>query len=120
MTKSTTFEGGCHCGAVRYRVSGLNLDSTITCNCSRCSKLGSVLSFVPADSFALLSGEDHLIDYQFNKKVIHHLFCNICGVQSFSRGIGQDGTPMVAVNVRCLDGVDVDSLTPQKFDGKNY
>lgn len=120
MTENTNFEGGCHCGAVRYRVNGLNLDSTITCNCSRCSMLGSILSFVPADSFTLLSGEDHLTDYQFNKKVIHHLFCDICGIQSFSRGVGQDGRPMVAVNVRCLEGVDIDTLAPQKFDGKNY
>lgn len=120
MNENNTFEGGCHCGAVRYRVSGLNLSSTITCNCSRCAKLGSVLSFVPADSFNLLSGEDKLTDYQFNKKLIHHLFCSICGIQSFSRGVGQDGSPMVAVSVRCIDGVDVDALSPQKFNGKDY
>lgn len=114
------YTGGCHCGAVRYQVSGLDLGQTITCNCSRCSKLGSILSFVPSDSFNLLSGEDQLTDYQFNKMVIHHLFCKICGVQSFSRGVGEDGTPMVAVNARCLDGVDMDSLSPQKFDGKSY
>jgi hypothetical protein len=120
MTENTTFEGGCHCGAVRYKVSGLKLDGLITCNCSRCSMLGSILSFIPADSFNLLSGEDKLIDYQFNKKIIHHLFCRICGVQSFSRGVGPDGAPMVAVNVRCLDGVNIDALSPQKFDGKSY
>lgn len=119
MSENNTFEGGCHCGAVRYQVSGLDLSSTITCNCSRCAKLGSVLSFVPIESFNLISGEDKLTDYQFNKKVIHHLFCNICGVQSFSRAVGPDGVATVAVNVRCLDDVDIDSLSPQKFDGKN-
>jgi hypothetical protein len=81
---------------------------------------GVILSFVPADSFVLLNGEDHLTDYQFNKKVIHHLFCNICGIQSFSRGVGHDGALMVAVNVRCLDGVDIESLSPKKFDGKSH
>lgn len=119
MSETNTFEGGCHCGAVRYRVGGLDLTSTITCNCSRCSKLGVILSFVPADSFNLISGEDHLTDYRFNKKVIHHLFCDICGIQSFSRGVGQDGKEMVAINVRCLDGVDIASLSPQNYDGKN-
>jgi hypothetical protein len=120
MSGNNTFEGGCHCGAVRYRVGGLDLGNTITCNCSRCSKLGHILSFVPADSFSLLSGEEYLTDYQFNKKVIHHLFCNICGIQSFGRGVGKDGAPTVAVNVRCLDDIDIDQVVPQKFDGKNY
>src|SRR3989344_5696590 len=106
MDSETVHNGGCHCGAVRYQVSGLDLDNTITCNCSRCSKLGSVLSFVPIESF--------------NLKVIHHLFCSVCGVQSFSRGVGQNGQPMVAVNVRCLDDVDLELLSPQKFNGKDY
>ena len=79
-----------------------------------------MLSFVPAESFNLLSGEDKLTDYQFNKKVIHHLFCNICGVQSFSRGVDAEGRQAVAVNVRCLDGVDAESLNSQQFDGKSY
>lgn len=120
MSETNTLEGGCHCGAVRFRVSGLDLDQTITCNCSRCSKLGSVLSFLPAESFNLLSGEDKLTDYQFNRKVIHHLFCSVCGVQSFSRAVDGEGKPGVAVNVRCLDGIDTDSLKPQKFDGKSF
>lgn len=120
MSENNTFAGGCHCEAVRFQVTGLDLSSTITCNCSRCSKLGNVLSFVPAESFNILSGEDKLTDYQFNKKTIHHLFCSICGIQSFSKAVSPEGVPTVAVNVRCLDGVDVDSLTPQKFDGKNF
>ncbi len=47
-----------------------------------------------------------------------HLFCSTCGTQSFARGQKPDGTKMVAVNVRCLDGVDVSTLSPQHFDGK--
>jgi len=63
MQEKNTFTGGCHCGVVRFQVSGLDLEHTVTCNCSRCSKLGSILSFVPAESFNLISGEDHLTDY---------------------------------------------------------
>lgn len=116
----TTHKGGCHCGAVRYQVENVDLANTITCNCSRCAKLGTILTFVPATSFLLLSGEDKLTDYQFNKKVIHHLFCNVCGIQSFSKGVGKGGEQTVAVNARCLDGVDIDDLAPEKFDGKKY
>lgn len=115
---STHHTGGCHCGAVRFNVDA-DLASTISCNCSICAKSGSILTFVPASAFTLLQGEDNLTDYQFNKKVIHHLFCKTCGIRSFGRGTGPDGTPTVAVNVRCLDDIDLDTLTPHKYDGKS-
>ena len=114
---STSYTGGCHCGAVRYQVQA-DLASAITCNCSICGKSGSILSFVPADQFTLLQGEESLTDYQFNKKMIHHVFCKVCGIRSFARGTGSGGAPMVAINARCLDGVDVNTLTPYAYDGK--
>jgi PAS domain-containing protein len=64
-----------------------------------------------------LAAEDALTTYHFNKKVIDHLFCSTCGVTSFARGKKPDGTPMVAVNTRCLDGVDVQKLEVTHFDG---
>ena len=60
----------------------------MSCNCSICQKRGALLTFVPAAQFKLLSGEDELTDYQFNKKIVHHLFCSHCGVGSFARGNG--------------------------------
>ncbi len=110
--------GGCHCGAVRYEAT-TGLVPVIACNCSFCSKLGSLLTFVPEDQFTLLAGDDNLTDYQFNHHVIHHLFCATCGVESFARGIGPDGAEMVAINVRCLEEVDVSALEITTFDGKN-
>jgi hypothetical protein len=49
--------------------------------------------------------------------MIHHVFCATCGVQSFARGTLPNGTEIVSINVRCLDGVDVDALKVKKFDG---
>lgn len=118
MAEEKSYEGGCHCGAVRYRVT-MALDRAITCNCSICQKTGTVLSFVPAARFSLLQGEDALTDYQWGKKRIHHLFCRRCGVRSFARGAMPDGTPMAAVNVRCLDGVDLDAVATTRFDGRS-
>jgi hypothetical protein len=112
------YAGGCQCGAVRYEVS-VDLDSTITCNCSRCGRLGSILTFAPKESFTLLAGEGAMTDYQFNRHVIHHLFCTTCGIQSFARGTGPNGAEIIAVNVRCLDGVDAEALSPQAFDGRS-
>lgn len=118
MAELETYSGGCHCGKVRYQVK-LDLASPVlSCNCSLCGKIGSLLTFVPPDQFMLLSGEDHLTDYLFNKHIIHHLFCQSCGVKSFARGVGPKG-PMVAINARCLDGIGPDQLNIVNYDGKS-
>jgi hypothetical protein len=117
MSEPKTYTGGCHCGKVRYRAK-LDLEKpVIACNCSMCGRVGSMLTFIGADDFTLLSGEEVLTDYLFNHKHIHHLFCSVCGIKSFARGMNKD-RPMVAVNTRCLDDVDIDKLTVQHFDGK--
>lgn len=111
--------GGCQCGAVRYEVD-VDIAKPIACNCSRCGRLGTILSFAPEESFTLKSGADSLTTYKFNKHVIDHQFCKVCGIQSFSRGKAPDGRAMVAINVRCLDGIDANDLTPEKVDGRSY
>jgi hypothetical protein len=118
MPDAKTYQGSCHCGKVRYEVT-TDLASVIACNCSMCSRAGTLLAFVPVEQFKLLSGEGNLTDYQFNKHVIHHHFCSTCGIKSFARGIGQGGKEMRAINVRCLEGVDLDGLAVKKVDGKS-
>ena len=119
MTDSMkTWTGGCHCGRVRYEVES-DLQGLFNCNCSICQKRGTILTFVPGPKFHLVSGDDALTDYQFSKNVIHHLFCSTCGVASFARGEKPGVGPMVAVNVRCLDGVDAAELKPTLIDGRS-
>ncbi len=118
MGEAKKYSGSCHCGKVRYEVM-LDLGPVLSCNCSICSRKGHLLAFVPVEQFALLSGEGALTDYQFGKKRIHHLFCSTCGISSFSKGLGPDGKEMRAVNVRCLEGVDLSSLAIEPFDGKS-
>ncbi|MEQ1716680.1 MAG: GFA family protein, partial [Hyphomicrobium sp.] len=103
---------------VRYEVQSA-LEPIVSCNCSICQKTGAWLTFVPASDFRLISGGGEQTDYQFNRKIIHHLFCKTCGVRSFGRGTGPDGSEMVAINVRCLDDIDLTALTPMTFDGKS-
>jgi hypothetical protein len=115
---ATKHQGGCHCGAVRYSVEIDPAAESIACNCSICGKSGSYLQFVTPDKFTLESGESNLSDYQFNKHVIHHLFCKTCGIKSFARGKGPKGE-MIAINVRCIDGVDTNAMTTKAFDGRS-
>jgi hypothetical protein len=118
MGEAKTYSGGCQCGRVRYEVR-LDLDKgVIACNCSMCGKAGTLLSFVPASEFTLKSGEDSLKNYQFNKRHIQHLFCTECGIKPFARG-EKAGQPMIAVNTRCLDGVEVKDLKVTHFDGRS-
>ena len=112
------YSGSCQCGKVAYEVD-VDLDSTVTCNCSRCQRLGSVLAFAPRDSFRLTAGEGETTVYRFNKEVIEHHFCPTCGIQSFAYGTMPDGSPMASVNVNCLKGVDPRALTPHHYDGAN-
>ena len=118
MAETTTYTGGCHCGAVRYRVT-TKLENALTCNCSICSKTGTMLTFVPAAHFEQTSGQGALTDYQFGKKRLHHAFCKTCGIKSFGHGVGPDGREMVAVNVRCLDGIDLNAIPIKQFDGRS-
>ncbi|BCP54337.1 aldehyde-activating protein [Kaistia sp. 32K] len=119
MAASETRGGGCHCGRVRFTVRG-DFGTAMSCNCSICQKRGHWLAFVPAADFTLESGADDLTDYQFNRFRIHHLFCSHCGVGSFGRGVGPDGAEMVAVNVRCLDDMDLSTVTVTAFDGRSH
>jgi hypothetical protein len=114
----STHHGSCHCGAVRYQVE-LDLEAeALSCNCSMCGRAGTLLQFVTPDKFKLEQGEANLSDYQFNKHVIHHLFCKTCGIKPFARGEGPRG-PTVAINVRTLEGIDTFTLKSKHFDGRS-
>jgi hypothetical protein len=118
MEVASTRTGGCHCGKVRYEVT-LALETVYECNCSMCSKKAALMTFVPAEQFRLLSGEDELTDYQWNKEIIHHVFCRSCGIHSFARGIGSGGAPMCMINTRCLDDADLSALKMVQIDGRS-
>ena len=110
--------GSCHCGAVTFTVDG-EIDQAIECNCSHCSRKGFLLWFVPRSAFTLASGDDALTTYTFNTHTIQHRFCRTCGVQAFGLGAMPDGTEMAAINVRCLDGIDLDAVKRVPVDGRS-
>lgn len=113
----TTHQGSCHCGAVKYQVA-IDLDQPVLqCNCSMCARSGTLLAFVQPDKFTLKAGEDHLVEYKFNKHVIGHLHCKTCGIKPFARGASPKG-PMVAVNVRSLEDFELTKVKITDYDGK--
>ena len=114
-----TYSGSCQCQAVKFEAT-LDLDSTMTCNCSRCQRLGWVMAFTPRAKFALLQGEAALSRYVFNKERIEHMFCSACGIEPFAYGKGREGALTAAVNVNCLEGVDPRALKSKHVDGRSF
>jgi hypothetical protein len=118
MADNKTMTGGCHCGLVRFECTS-DLALVTACNCSICTKRGLHFSFVPPVHFQLRAGEDNLKEYLFNKRAIRHQSCADCGVEVFALGKKPDGTDVMAVNISCVDGVDLTKLKMTPVDGRH-
>jgi hypothetical protein len=112
-----TYEGGCHCGAVRFRVD-VEDHVALDCNCSMCSKKGLLHVIVPPERFAIVRGADALTTYAFGTHVAKHMFCRTCGVQAFYRPRSHPNH--WDVNARCLDGGAAARFRVEPFDGRNW
>ena len=110
--------GSCHCGRIAFEVDG-QIDSALACNCSICSRKGSLLWFVPRERLRLLTPDDAASSYTFNKHVIQHRFCPTCGIHPYGEGVDPKGNKMAAINLRCLEGVDLASIPVHAFDGRS-
>lgn len=113
----TMHRGSCHCGRIAFTVEG-DVRDVVECNCSICRRRGSLLAFFPREALALSTPAGDYATYRFNRHQIDHHFCPTCGVAPFSEGLAPgSGARMAAVNVRCLDGVDLAGLNVRPFDG---
>ena len=112
-----TYEGGCHCGRVRFRVTA-ELEGVTDCNCSICTKKGFLHLIVPPEQFELVSGADALAEYRFNTGTARHMFCRFCGIQPFY--VPRSDPDKIDVNLRCLEGIDLAAIETQPFDGRNW
>ncbi|MEM6899396.1 MAG: GFA family protein [Pseudomonadota bacterium] len=114
----TIRHGGCHCGAVRFQVELPDSFEVEDCNCSICAKSGNIHVIAPAAHFELISGQDRLTEYTFNKGTANHLFCSVCGIKSFY--IPRSNPDGVAITWRCLDDWQDLGVTICPFDGQNW
>jgi len=113
----TTQQGSCHCGRIKFEVDG-DIDSGLSCNCSICQRKGSLLWFVPRPALRLSTPESDLATYTFNHHVIQHHFCPTCGIHPFGEGKMPNGEPMAAVNIRCIEGIDLEAVPVKHYDGR--
>ena len=111
------YKGSCHCGRIAFEVEG-EITQLTDCNCSICSRKGSLLWFAPRDKLRLLTPEADLATYTFGKHAIQHRFCPQCGIHPFGEGSDPAGNRMAAINVRCLEDFDFSALPVKHFDGR--
>ena len=105
-----TYQGSCHCGAVKFEADIDLAEGTYRCNCSICRRTRFWPAIVKPEGFRLIAGKSDLTKYLFNTKKNEHFFCKHCGVRAF--GVGNE-TPvgkMYGVNVMCLEGVSDEEL----------
>jgi hypothetical protein len=112
------YTGSCHCGNVKFEVEG-EIQGVISCNCSMCARRGSLLWFVPRDKLRVTGGEKNLATYTFNKHHIKHRFCPKCGIHTHGEGVDPKGNSMGAINIRCLEGTDLNAVKVTPFDGRS-
>jgi hypothetical protein len=121
----TKYKGSCHCGRVRFEIEA-NIDHVRVCDCSICKKRGALNHRIPKENLKLLTPWEDLVLYQWGSKTAKDFFCPTCGILPFrhpsdptSEEILEGAKPFDgwAVNVRCLEGVNLESIPIRKVYG---
>ena len=111
------YKGSCHCGAIQFSFEAEPFTKGVRCNCSFCSKRGTMMHLVPGEQFKMEVKEGALGLYQWGKKQAKHYFCKSCGIHPFSEAPRWPGH--YVVNLGCVNGVDTFALETTVFDGKH-
>ena len=112
------YQGSCHCGRVKFEAEG-NITSATSCNCSICQRKGTPMWFVPRNAMRLITPEEDASTYLFNKHLIRHRFCPTCGIHPYGEGTAPSGEAMAAINIRCIEGIDLQAIPVTLFDGRS-
>lgn len=116
MRQGREWEGGCHCGAVRFRFRAPRLLLVMDCNCSICTMSGYRHVIVPHGEFDFCTGGQDLVEYRFGTRAARHLFCGVCGVKSFYQP--RSHPESWSVNLGCVADAMVGEVVA--FDGRNW
>ncbi|KAG7130569.1 Centromere protein V like [Verticillium longisporum] len=126
------YTGSCHCGAVQVALASKPLDESFPdgigeCNCSICERNAYIWAWPMREQVVLFGDEKNISRYEFGKKNMGKMFCRICSVHMTNfaaekseeelaamsgeeRAYFEGGKARHPVNLRVIDGLDLDAL----------
>ncbi len=93
----------------------MDLDHVRVCDCTLCRKRGALNHRVNDSDLRILTSLDDMTLYQWHTRTARDYFCASCGILPFRRP--RTAPEMWTVNVRCLDGVDLDAIPVSRVHG---
>ncbi len=106
-----TFNGSCHCGAVRYEAELDLSQGTARCNCTFCLKARAWAAYIKPEAFRLADGAEEGVAYHKHPDAPVKYRCGRCGVLTHARGDADYmGGPFVCVFVATLDDASPEEL----------
>src|SRR5262245_4484691 len=124
-----TYQGSCHCGAIRFRFRSEAITSGRRCNCSICIRRGIVWStpYYRREAVELIRGADAVAVYEFGDRCMEHCFCRTCGIHPFSvvARLPEDyaGSAVCGdyrINLGCVEGLEHEALAIETIDGRSF
>lgn len=114
--------GSCHCGAQRFAAPA---PETVTaCNCSTCTKRGTLAAYYAPGEVAFDLTPETLADYQWGDRMMAFHHCVVCGSAVFAEAdawttdAGEDRPARIVLNARLFDDFDLDAVPVRHVDGR--
>ena len=116
-------QGSCHCGAQRFAAPP---PAEVTqCNCSTCTKRGTVAAYYAPGEVAFSLTPDRLAAYRWGDRMMTFHHCVTCGCGVFAESdawtteSGEARPARITLNARLFDDFDLDAVPVRHIDGRN-
>ncbi|KQY80471.1 GFA family protein [Brevundimonas sp. Root1423] len=116
-------QGGCHCGAQRF--SAPAPESVTQCNCSICSKRGTLAAYYAPEQVELSLSPEVLGAYQWGDRMMTFHHCMACGCGAFDEtpawttDEGEARPARIILNARLFDELDLAAVPVRIVNGRN-
>jgi hypothetical protein len=115
--------GSCLCGAQRFAAPAP--ESVTHCNCSSCTKRGTLAAYYAPGDVALDLTLETLAAFQWGDRMMTFHHCTTCGCAVFAESgawttdEGEDRPARITVNARLFDDFDLDAVPVRTIDRRN-
>ncbi|AEH78586.1 hypothetical protein SM11_chr1310 [Sinorhizobium meliloti SM11] len=111
-------EGHCHCRAVRVAVP-VRPETLGDCNCSLCSRLGTLWGYYPSSEVSITDPEKKLVGYVQGDRTLTMHHCGVCGCITHWSPVGRS-SPRMGVNTRVFERSVWEDIPHRLIDGASW